>query len=140
MSKIVLSLVLLLSSLNASAETWVHISGISWHNKPGYQEFNAGIGIETQIYSKWSAAIGSYRNSVDAQSIYGLVKYQLYQKDDVAINVNLGGVSGYPKYSVIPLLLPEACFGWLCGSYIPSMRDTMPAAAFMYLRVPLGKF
>ena len=121
----------------ASAQTWLHVYGRSWHNTSGYREANGGIGIEQQFAPQWSWAVGTFQNSIDRRSVTGMAKYQWYQSSLVAANLQLGGVTGYRNYRVAPIVLPEACWTWICGMFVPRIANETAAAAIVYLRIPL---
>lgn len=120
-----------------SAQTWVHVYGRSWHDQPGYRGINTGVGVEQQFAPQWSWAVGTFQNSEDRQSVVGMAKYQWYQSTSVAVNLQLGGVTGYRRYAVAPVVLPEACVGWLCAMFVPKIGDETTAAVAVYLRIPL---
>ena len=119
------------------AQTWVHVYGKSWHALPGYREINTGIGIERQFADDWSWAVGTFQNSIDRQSVTGMLKYQAYRQGDFAVNIQLGGVTGYRNYAVAPVALPEACWAWVCGMFVPRIENETTAALAVYLRIPL---
>lgn len=128
---------LLILAVPASAQTWLHIYGLSKHESPGYQEINAGIGIEQQFAEQWSWGLGTYRNSIYRQSMAGMVKYQWYQQGDFSVNMQMGGVTGYRRYAVAPVILPETCWSWICGMFVPRIENETRAAVAVYLRIPL---
>ena len=120
-----------------SAQTWLHVYGRSWHDGSGYREANGGIGIEQQFAPRWTWAVGAFQNSIDRRSVAGMAKYQWYQSTLVVVNLQLGGVTGYRRYDVAPVILPEACVGWLCAMFVPKIGDETTAAVAVYLRIPL---
>lgn len=128
---------LLTVSWPLSAQTWLHVAGLSWHDRPGFREVNTGIGIEQQFAPKWTWALGTYQNSVDRQSVYALTKYQWIQRSDMAVNVNIGGVTGYRTWAVAPAVLPEICWHWICTIGMPQVGNETTAAVAVYLRIPL---
>lgn len=120
-----------------SSDTWVHVYGVSWHDRPGYRETNTGLGVERQLSPKWSAMAGTFQNSLDRQSVIVAAKYHWIRQGAWSVNWHLGGVTGYPNYTVAPMLLPEVCWHWICAMAVPAVgSDTLAAAAF-YLRIPL---
>ena len=128
---------LLCLTMPVSAQTWLHVYGKSWHDSHGFRQVNTGIGIERQFAPDWSWAAGTFQNSIDRQSVVGMVKYHWYQQEKFAVNVQMGGVTGYQNYSVVPLILPEACWSWLCGMFVPRIDNETTAAVAVYLRIPL---
>ena len=136
MRSFVLALLLTLAQ-PVVAETWLHVYGRSWHESSGYREINTGIGIEHQFADDWTWAVGTFQNSISRQSVAGMVKYQWYQQGDFIVNIQIGGVTGYNRYPVIPMVLPEACWSWVCGMAIPKVSSDTQAAVAVYLRIPL---
>jgi hypothetical protein len=136
MKSFVLALLLTLAQ-PVTAQTWLHVYGRSWHDSPGYREINTGIGIERQFTNDWTWAIGTYRNSIYRQSVVGMAKYQWYQQGDFSVNIQMGGVTGYRRYPVVPMVLPEACWTWICGMAVPRVSNETRSAVAVYLRIPL---
>jgi hypothetical protein len=136
MKPFLLALLLILAR-PVAADTWLHIYGRSWHDQSGYKESNMGIGFERQYAPDWSWAVGTFQNSIDRQSVTGMLKYQAYQQGDFAVNLQLGGVTGYRNYAVAPVALPEACWRWVCGMFVPKIENETTAAVAVYLRIPL---
>ena len=120
-----------------AANTWLHIYGKSWHDRSGYHEDNAGVGIEKQFNDQWTWAVGTFHNSIDRQSVFALTKYQWYQRGDFISNLQIGAVTGYRGYAVAPVVLPEACWSWVCDMFIPRIENETTAAVAFYLRIPL---
>lgn len=137
MKCLVLSLLILTASTAWSQTAWLHVNGHSYHNRSGFNETNRGLGMELMVSSQWSVAGGVYRNSIDRDSVYALTKYHWYRNEDWAVNINIGGVTGYRGWEVAPVILPEACWLWLCGFVIPRLGDDSAAAAAFYLRIPI---
>jgi len=135
--KILIWLLMSFFCLPATAKSWLHLYGGSWHDQPGYREINTGIGIERQFGDQWSWAVGTFHNSIDRQSVFAVIKYQWYQQGDFVSNLQIGGVTGYRGYSVAPVILPEACWKWACGMFIPRIENETTTAVAVYLRIPL---
>ena len=133
-----LILVMILAAAPVTAqEQWLHMSGVSRHDRPGFQERNWGLGWETRMAKDWSVAAGAYRNSLDRTSVYGLAKYHWIKADPWSVNVNAGAVTGYDAVPVAPVVLPELCVAWLCGMVIPRVGPNQATAVAVYLRIPL---
>lgn len=128
---------LLVLAWPASAQTWLHVYGLSWHESPGYQDVNTGIGIERQFSDDWTWALGTYRNSINRQSMVGMAKYQWYQQPDFGVNIQIGAVTGYRRYILVPMILPEVCWSWICGMAVPRVSSDTRSAVAVYLRIPL---
>ena len=118
------------------AETWLHVYGRSWHDQSGYREINTGVGIEQKFAPAWSWAAGTFQNSEDRQSVVVMAKYHWIDQAPWAVRWQLGAITGYRRYAVAPVILPELCWSWVCGMIIPTTSQTAAAAA-IYLRVPL---
>lgn len=139
MKSFVFGLVLSLANVNVSwaQDTWIHINGRSFHDSGHYRQWNAGLGIERKIDGDWTWAGGWYQNSIDRTSIYGSVKRMWRLNDAWQININMGSVTGYHGWPVAPVILPEACYGWVCGFFIPKLNHENTAAVAFYLRIPI---
>jgi len=134
--KYLISVVFSILALPVQAETWLHVYGRSWHDQPGYRDVNTGIGIEKRLVDRWTWAVGTFQNSLDRQSVTVLAKYAAYQHGNLAVNWQLGGVTGYRHYTVAPVILPELCVSWVCGMFVPRIGSEITAAGAFYLRVP----
>jgi hypothetical protein len=121
----------------AGAESYVHVNGVSKHNKSGYNEQNWGIGYEQSINSKWSAAVGAYKNSEYQHSSYAYARYTVYKNNQWDIGINGGVVTGYRKQSVLPVALPEVCYSWVCSMIIPQVGGIEASAITARLRIPI---
>ena len=117
-------------------DRWLHVSGVSWHDQPGFQQQNWGAGWETRTGNNWSVAVGAYRNSLDRTSVYGLAKYHWIKGDRWQVNINAGLVTGYRAMPVVPVVLPELCVTWVCALVIPRVGQNQATAAAVYLRIP----
>ena len=135
--KCLILLVSMILALPASAQTWLHVYGRSWHDQSGYREINTGIGVERQLDDRWTWTVGTFHNSIDRQSVFAVAKYRWYQQGDFISNLQMGGVTGYRGYAVAPVVLPEACWRWVCGMFIPRIENETTAAVAFYLRIPL---
>lgn len=133
----VLMLWMTMLALPAQAQTaWLHVYGTSWHQEPGYNSRNWGLGAEVQLADRWTVAGGTYRNSVDRDSWYALAKRQVWQQGSVIVNLNMGAATGYQS-SITPVVLPEVCWAWLCGFVLPRAGAGTTAMTALYLRIPL---
>lgn len=136
MTKWLLSIVLIAWVFPAQAQTWLLVSGISAHTKSGYNGNNVGVGMEWQVKSQWSAAVGTYRNSEYHTTAYALGKYHWWRGSGFAVNFNMGTVTGYHLAPLVPVILPEICWHWACGMIIPAFSESGASAAAFYLRIP----
>jgi hypothetical protein len=128
---------LLFITTTAGAESYVHLNGVSKHNKSGYNEQNWGAGYEQSISKDWTVAAGAYKNSEYRHSIYAYARYALYKKDQWDVGVNVGVVTGYGKQSVLPVALPEVCYNWVCSMIIPQVGGIEASAITARLRIPV---
>jgi len=132
-----LLLLLLFITATANAESYVHLNGVSKHNKSGYNEQNWGAGYEQSINKDWTAAVGAYKNSEYRYSTYAYGRYAVYKKDQWDVGLNIGMVTGYAGQHVIPVVLPEVCYGWVCSMIIPQVGDMSAGCIAARLRIPI---
>lgn len=137
MKSFVFGLLISLAPMVWAEDTWIHVNGRSFHKTGDFRGWNPGLGIERSFNQDWSWATGWYMNSINRNSTYGLAKRIWNLDPDWQINLNLGGVTGYRGYTLAPVILPEACYRWICGLYIPRFSDDNVAAAAFYLRIPI---
>lgn len=135
----VLALALVLVD-SVQAQSWLLVSGVSWHNQAGYNGLNPGLGVEVQVSPGRTVAGGIYYNSEYKTSVYGLAKYQIWQQGAWQMQINGGLVSGYAREPVLPVILPEVCWHWLCGVAAPAVGGSTTAFAALYLRVPIQNY
>jgi hypothetical protein len=129
---------LLFFSQTILAETYIQLNGTSIHNKPGFNSFNYGAGIEQTITDRWSVAGGWYRNSDYRGSAYGYARYSIYKEGPWDIGVGGGLVTGYEPYTVAPSLFPEVCYSYLCAIALPQVRTSGASALGAHLRFPVN--
>lgn len=120
------------------AETYIQINGASVHNRPGFNEFNYGVGIEQTITDRWTVAGGWYRNSEYRGSTYGYARYSVYKDGPWDIGVGGGLVTGYNSYTVAPMAFPEVCYNYLCAIAIPQVNAGGASALAVHLRLPIN--
>lgn len=138
MIRFCLAAILLASCVTAqSQDRWLHVSGRSWHDQPGYNGHNWGLGLEHRINQRWSAAAGMYHNSLDRTTAYGLIKHHWWHNGAAQININLGLATGYDLRPAAPVVLPELCAGWVCGLFVPAIGANTTSALALYLRIPI---
>jgi hypothetical protein len=122
----------------ALAETYIQVNGISVHDRPGFNGFNYGAGIEQTISKDWTVAGGWYRNSDYRGSAYGYARYSVYKEGPWDIGVAGGLVTGYEPYTVAPSLFPEICYRYLCAVALPQVKTNGASALAVHLRVPIN--
>ena len=120
------------------AETYLQINGISTHDKPGFNGFNYGAGIEQTITDRWTVAGGWYRNSEYRGSTYGYARYSVFKEGPWDIGIGAGLVSGYNSYKVAPMAFPEVCYSYLCAIAIPQVNAAGASALALHLRIPVN--
>ena len=136
--KLFLALVLALTLSLTQAQTYVQVNGISVHDRPGFNGFNYGAGIEHSINQDWSVAGGWYRNSDYRGSAYGYARYAVYKNGPWNVGVAGGLVTGYEPYTVAPSLFPEICYRYLCAVALPQVKTSGASALAVHLRVPIN--
>jgi hypothetical protein len=119
------------------AETYVQLNGVSVHNRPGFNGFNYGAGIEHAIADRWTVAGGWFRNSEYRGSTYAYGRYAVYKNKSWDIGVGAGLVTGYQSYPVAPSLFPEVCYSYICAIALPQVKTTGASALAFHLRIPI---
>jgi hypothetical protein len=119
------------------AQTYIQINGVSVHDRPGFNEFNYGAGIEQTITDRWSVAGGWFRNSEYRGSTYAYGRYAMYKNGPWDIGVGVGLVTGYESYTVAPSVFPEVCYGYFCAVALPQVKTNGASALALHLRVPI---
>lgn len=120
-----------------SAETYIQLNGASVHDRPGFNGFNYGAGIEQTVADRWTVAGGWYRNSDYRGSAYAYARYAVYKEGKWDIGVGAGLATGYEPYTVAPSRFPEVCYGYLCAIALPQVKTTGASALALHLRVPI---
>lgn len=136
MLKIIVGCMLVVSGL-VHAETYVQINGFSAHDRSGYNSFNYGAGLEQTVSPDWTVAAGWYRNSEYSGSAYAYGRYAVYKKDSWDIGIAVGAVTGYQRARVVPMVFPEACYGWVCVLAAPRVESTGANVVAARLRIPI---
>lgn len=136
--KALLALVLALTISLSQAQTFVQVNGLSAHDQSGYNGFNYGAGLEHTVRGPWSVAAGWYYNSEYRGSTYAYGRYAFYKKDQWDIGVALGAVTGYQRATVVPMVFPEACYGWVCMLAVPRVESTGANVIGVRLRIPVN--
>jgi hypothetical protein len=135
--KFLLTLMLFTCFNLASAETYLQINGTSLHDKPGYNQFNYGAGIEQTVSEDWNVAAGWYRNSEYHGSAYAYGRYSFYRSGPWDLGVGIGAVTGYQRMRVLPMAFPEACYSYLCMIALPQVEPSGASVLGFHLRVPI---
>lgn len=136
--RIVILILLTMISQWVQANTYVQINGLSWHDKPGYNSFNYGAGIEQSVNKDWTMAGGWYRNSEYRGSAYAYGRYAVYKNNNWDVGIAVGAVTGYQRASVVPMAFPEACYGWTCVLVAPRVESTGANVVGLRLRIPVN--
>ena len=121
-----------------SAETYIQINGASVHDRPGYNQFNYGGGVEQTITDRWSLAGGWYRNSEYRGSAYGYARYSVYKDGPWNIGIGLGAVTGYKRATVLPMAFPEVCYSYLCAIALPRVDPGSASVLGFHLKLPIN--
>ena len=120
------------------AETYIQINGISVHDRPGFNGFNYGAGVEQTINKDWSIAGGWFRNSDYRGSAYTYIRYALYKTGLWDIGIGAGLATGYDSYTVAPGAFPEVCYGYICVIALPQVQTSGASALAAHLRIPIN--
>ena len=96
MNKIITTALVLVSTA-ASAEYAMVVHGLSKHTGTvAYNEHNLGVAIRKQTSEDLSIQIGTYKNSYNKQSVYGIANWQLVRVGNLSFGAFGGVASGYP--------------------------------------------
>jgi hypothetical protein len=92
----------------ARADTWVGVGGGSYHfcKTCGYNNFNPGLGIQSDYSNDLRLIGGMYYNSYYKASFYGGVSYQPLQYGMLRIGIMGGVVSNYNNLKIPMMALP----------------------------------
>ena len=129
---------LIFFNLTCNGQTYVQINGVSVHDRPGYNGFNYGAGVEQTLNQNWTLAGGWYHNSEYRGSVYAYGRYALYKRDSWNIGVAVGAVTGYQRATVLPMAFPEACYAWACAMFAPRVEATGANVVGLRLRIPIN--
>jgi hypothetical protein len=136
--KLLIAVLLVLASISTPAETYVQLNGISVHNRPGFNGFNYGAGIEHAVTNRWTVAGGWFRNSEYRGSTYAYGRYAMYKDGPWDLGIGAGLVTGYESYTVAPSLFPEVCYSYICAIALPQVKATGASALALHLRIPVN--
>lgn len=125
-------------SPSVMGQTYVQVNGVSLHDRPGYNAFNYGAGVEQVVAQDWTVAGGWYRNSERSGSTYVYGRYAFYKQGHWDIGVAAGAVTGYQRAAVVPMAFPEACHGWVCALFAPKIEPTGANVVGIRLRIPVN--
>jgi hypothetical protein len=127
----ILLIFLTVFSLNCLAEDYVRFTGLSWHSTPDNNPINAGVGFEFKHNKEWAWTGGTYRNSEYNYSWYAGARYTFYKDEDWNVGLIGGAVTGYRAMPVIPMLMPDVCWNYLCVGALPKVsKDGSNVVAF----------
>ena len=137
--KALIAILLIAASMSTSAETYVHVNGLSIHDQPGFNGFNYGAGMEQSVATNWTVAGGYYRNSDYRGSVYAYARYAVYKQGPWDIGVGVGAVTGYIAAPVTPSLFPQVCYTWVCALFVPKVNSIGANALAFQLRIPISQ-
>jgi hypothetical protein len=120
------------------AQTYIQVNGASVHDRPGFNGFNYGAGVEQAVADRWTVAGGWYRNSEYRGSTYAYGRYAVYKNGPWDLGIGAGAVTGYNNYAVAPMAFPEVCYSYLCAIAIPQVQANGASALALHLRVPIN--
>lgn len=134
MKALLLSLALLSGAAQAD-EIIVHVG--SWHSKPGFCNFNPGIGYQADS----GLTLGLYRNSECDASAYLGWTWWTSISENTRFSLTAGAATGYARASVIPMLLPAVTYhmqGFSIGiGFLPRVEKRGAAVAHLFLKTEL---
>lgn len=144
--KKIIALLIIFFSATCSAKTKINFYGFSLHSKSGFNNFNSGVGIEHSIESNLAIIAGTFNNSINNQSVYGGIKYFLFEHEHIRFNVQGGLITGYGKSNkILPIILPETCLNYspkspeLCAIIIPPIPNADVIGAIgIYIKIPIN--
>jgi hypothetical protein len=136
--KTFIAILFAIASNFSSAQTYVQINGVSIHDKPGFNGFNYGAGVEHTVADRWTVAGGWFRNSEYRGSAYAYGRYAVYKKGAWDIGVGAGLVTGYQSYTIAPTLFPEVCYSYFCVVALPQVKTSGASALALHLRLPIN--
>jgi hypothetical protein len=128
---------LLSINFTCNSQTYVQVNGVSLHDRPGYNGFNWGAGVEQGVSRDWTVAAGWYYNSERRGSTYAYARYAVYKNGPWDLGIGAGVVTGYSSYKVAPMAFPEVCYSYLCAIAIPQVNSNSASAVALHLRVPI---
>lgn len=104
--------VLLPLLLAGCAGQWLVVNAASYHKDrdKGYNERNAGVGVEQPIGADARLIAGTYRNSHRRQSWYAGVQWTPLQLGGLHLGGAAGAVTGYEPGKPSPLLTPVIAY------------------------------
>jgi len=135
--KILFALITALVATTALGETYIQINGASLHDRPGYNQFNYGVGIEQTVTENWNVTAGWYRNSEYRGSAYAYGRYSIYRNGPWDLGIGVGAVTGYQRMTVLPMAFPEVCYSYLCTLFLPRVEPTGANVVGFHLRLPI---
>jgi hypothetical protein len=133
-----LMLLMMFGASALSAQTFTQVNGVSVHDRPGYNGFNYGVGVEHTLAKDWTVAGGWYYNSERRGSVYAYGRYAVYKKNAWDIGIAVGAVTGYQRAAVIPMAFPEVCYAWTCAMFAPRVEATGANVVGLRLRIPIN--
>ena len=136
--KLLLTCFLFCTSVSSYPNTYLQINGVSAHDRPGYNGFNYGAGVEHTVAKDWTVAAGWYYNSERRGSGYAYGRYALYKRDSWDIGVAVGAVTGYSRATVVPMAFPEVCYAWACAMFAPRVEATGANVIGLRARIPIN--
>jgi hypothetical protein len=103
-----ISALLFLLSSCATHQPWISPLALSYHadRAANYNETHEGIAVGARINDQWAWSAGRLINSERHESSYLAAQYDIAQWPRVSIGVQMGVVTGYERYNVLPMALP----------------------------------
>jgi hypothetical protein len=101
MKTLILAFSLFASGLVNAQTLGIHL--VSWHDKPGYNNDNPGLYLQTQK----GYLLGTVKNSENAQSFYAGKVFDYPLTPRVSGSLTVGVISGYKASPIMPLVTPS---------------------------------
>ena len=117
---------------------------VSYHIGGGYNNINPGIGLEYRLRDRFHIGTGTYRNSMEVQSVYALAGFETRGKKRIGFGAEAGIITGYNE-SIIPATAPYLRIGSRDGrlnvkiDMLPPVPDLTPMVFTCQVRLKLGK-
>lgn len=110
MKYLLAALLALCSAAHAAGPTHLILHTVSAHTKPGYNNVNPGVGLRWADAQGDGPVAGVYHNSERNTSVYAGYAWSWHVAGPVSAELTVGGVGGYKRAAVAPMLLPSVTY------------------------------
>ena len=120
MKRLIASLLLLCATAAHAdvGDQWLNLGGVSYHVLDKHaNDFNPGLGYETQLNERWNVGAGRYYNSLRNKSWYLNTRYTIIPNAVLGGDFGVGTmvVTGYLNDVKMPTVQPYADVCWKYG-------------------------